>query len=97
MPLFTLITESHDSFHVSQHTAATPAEALSEHVARLPYHDSIGPHDDELAWLQSVAGGKIEIKLIELNSCRNTWLWLDGSRNVPQYITYIVATASEGS
>lgn len=44
MPVFTVITEVGGSFHVSQHTAATPKEALFEHVATFPYDDGGAIH-----------------------------------------------------
>jgi hypothetical protein len=30
--------------------------------------------------------------LLLVDRCKNTWLWRDGVRDAPQYLTYIVQT-----
>ncbi len=89
---FTCITNIRDSIHITQHAAASPTDALREHIAALPYDDGTGPFDAELDWLHSVSGGDLEIALIPVTQATNTWLWLDGARYEPQYLTYIVQT-----
>ncbi len=92
MDTFTCITDIRDSFHLTQHAAANPTAALRDHIAALPYDDGAGPFDEELEWLQRIGDGTQEIKLIPVGHCKNTWLWLDGARYQPQYLTYIVKT-----
>jgi hypothetical protein len=92
MDTFTCITEVRGSFHVTQHSAASPAAALRDHIAALPYDDATGPFDEELAWLRRISGGALEVELIALGHCKNTWLWRDGARHDPQYLTYVVTT-----
>jgi hypothetical protein len=92
VPIFTCITEIRQSTHLSQHVAVAPSQALREHVAALPYDDGTGPFDDELEWLQNVAGGISEVTMHPVSHCRNTWLWLEGARYDPQYLTYMVQT-----
>src|SRR5262245_10230199 len=91
--VFTCITEVRNSFHVTQHTAFGPVEALREHIAALPYDDGAGPNDDELEWLRRVSGGEEQVELLPVGHCRGTWLWSNGARYEPQYITHIVRTA----
>jgi len=89
---FTCITEVRGSIHLTQHGAADPATALREHIASLPFDDGSGPFGDELDWLQSIAGGEADVDLLPVGHCKNTWLWLDGARYEPQYLTYLVQT-----
>jgi hypothetical protein len=92
VPDFTCITEVRGSFHLSQHPSATPEEALREHVAALPFDDGEGPFDEELEWLRRIAGAQQAVELLPVRQCPGTWLWLDGARYEPKYITYIVRT-----
>jgi hypothetical protein len=94
MSTFTCITEVRESFHVSQHAAEDARAALREHIARLPFDDGAGPFGEELEWLQRVSGGLQEIDLHPVVHCKNTWLWRDGALYRPQYLTYIVETAT---
>jgi hypothetical protein len=96
MGTFTCITEIRDSSHLSQHAAESPDAALRDHIAALPYDDGAGPFGEELAWLRRISGGRQEIALIPVGHCKNTWLWLDGARYEPQYLTYIVKTQVDG-
>jgi len=96
METFTCITEIRDSFHLSQHTAASPAAALRDHIAALPYDDGAGPFDEELQWLRGINGGNQDVKLVPVGHCKNTWFWLDGAKYQPQYLTYIVKTEVSG-
>jgi hypothetical protein len=94
MPLFTAITHVSGSFHLSQHSATTPAAAVREHVGQLPYSE--GAVDEaELDWLQGVAGGTEPVTVLEVTSCKGTWLWGEGARYPHQYLTYVVNTARE--
>jgi hypothetical protein len=34
----------------------------------------------------------LAVELVPVGHCRSTWLWRDGARHEPQYITYIVRT-----
>ena len=92
MPVFTCITLVRDSFHVTQHDARDLEQALRVHIQKLPYDDGAGPFDGELEWLQRIAGGTKQVTIHALDYCKNTWMWLDGARNNPQYHTYIVQT-----
>ena len=92
MAVFTCITKVRKSFHLSQHKAIDHVEALREHIAALPFDDGVGPFDKELTWLQNVSGGTVASEFIPVDNCKGTWLWLDGARHNPQYITYIVRT-----
>jgi hypothetical protein len=92
MATFTLITDAHESVHVSQHEAAAPADALRLHIFAFPYDDASGPFDHELEWLQEVASGASRPTLVAVHGCRNTWTWLEGAQHEPQYLTYIVQT-----
>jgi hypothetical protein len=94
MPYYSVISECRGSFHVTQWTAATPQHALSEHVKSLPYDDGSGPHDDELRWLQSVGSGAGAITLHSVGKTGTMWLWMEGARHEPQYITYVVETVA---
>ena len=69
-----------------------PESALRDHIAALPYDDGAGPFEDELEWLRRVSRGSEPIELLPVTQCRSTWLWRDGARYEPQYITYIVRT-----
>jgi len=89
MAAFTCITNVRESFHLTQHDAQDATAALRAHILALPYDDAT---DDEREWLRRVWGGSQEIKLSPVERCNNTWLWLDGARNEPQYLTYIVKT-----
>ena len=93
MPHFTCITLIRDSFHLTQHPADRPEDALREHIGKLPYDDGEGPFDDGLDWLLGVAEGRQSIELLPLTDCPGTWMWLDGARYKPPYSTYIVRTA----
>ena len=93
MPDFTCITEVRNSFHLSQHRAAAPEDALRAHIAALPFDDGTGPFDEELDWLRSISGGDRSVELMRVRQCAGTWLWLDGARFEPKYVTYIVRTA----
>jgi hypothetical protein len=90
--VFTCITEVRDSFHLTQHAAARPEAALRAHIAALPYDDGAGPFDEELEWLRRTSDGSESVELVPVGHCRGTWLWGDGARYQPQYITYIVRT-----
>ncbi len=92
MSTFTVITQVLDSFHLSQHGGDTPERALADHISRLPHNDASGPFDDELEWLQEVAGGERKPTLVAVGGCQRTWMWLEGSRHAPRYTTYIVQT-----
>jgi hypothetical protein len=61
----------------------------------LPYDDGAGPFDDELDWLRSISGGSSDVALIDVSHCKNTWLWGDGARYEPQYLTYLVQTDTQ--
>jgi hypothetical protein len=92
MPVFTAITEFRGAFHVSQHTATGPAEALLLHVGAMPYDDA-DESDPEIEWLCLVADGELPIQLVELPpTCRHVWLWRDGSQRAPPITTYLVQT-----
>ena len=92
MPIYTCFTENRDSSHLEQTEAENEVMALKEAIASLPYDDGAGPFDEELEWLQNVAGGNIDVTLHPVGHCKNTWLWLEGARYEPQYLTYIVKT-----
>lgn len=93
MPLtFTCITELRGSSRLTQHEVVDPTAALRAHIASLPFDDASGPFDDELEWLQSITNGQSDVSLLPVGQCKNTWLWLDGARNEPQYLTHIVQT-----
>jgi hypothetical protein len=89
---YTCITEVRDSTHLTQHTAATPAAALREHVSTYPYDDAAGPFDDELDWLLRVSGGTEPVELLPVGHCPGVWFWRDGARREPPYTTYVVQT-----
>jgi hypothetical protein len=99
---FTCITRIRAWFHISQHVAAAPDVALRSHIAAVPndalrsQEDDCGPSEEELQWLQRVSGGQQNVEIIVVEHCKNTWLWLDGARYEPQYITYIVKTDVNG-
>ena len=90
MPIYTLITEIRESFHVSQHEAATPQAAVANHIAALPYDDGAGPFDEELDWLATIGSGAGSVTLVDV--CPAAWMWLEGARHNPPYSTYIVQT-----
>jgi hypothetical protein len=92
MDVFTCITEIRESSHLTQHAAASPSAALRDHIAALPYDDGAGPFDEELKWLRRISGGTVPVELTPVGHCKNTWLWRDGARHQPQYLTYIVKT-----
>lgn len=92
MPHFTFITTVRESVHLKQVAAASVEVALRDAVAALPYDDGDGPFDQELEWLQQVAGGQVAVTLHPVGHCRGTWLWLEGARHNPQYLTYAVQT-----
>jgi hypothetical protein len=92
MGTFTCLTLVRNSFHVTQHIRTDPEAALRDHIAALPYDDGTGPLDEELEWLQEISGGIKGVQLIALDYCKGTWMWLDGARFEPQYLTYIVKT-----
>jgi hypothetical protein len=91
MPAFTCITLIRDCFHVTQHVASNPEAALRIHVGMLPFDDGVSPFDEELEWLQHIAGGTEQVTMHALGGqCKNTWLWSEGARYDPQYHTYVV-------
>jgi hypothetical protein len=90
--VFTCITEVRESFHLTQHPAAAPEAALRSHIAGLPYDDGAGPFGDELEWLRRVSSGEEPVELLPIGHCRGTWLWREGARYEPRYITYVVRT-----
>ena len=92
MPIYTCFTEIRDCIYLKQLEVNDPEIALREAIAALPYDDGAGPFDEELEWLQNVAGGNIEVTLHPVGHCKNTWLWLEGARYEPQYLSYIVKT-----
>ncbi len=92
MPRYTCITESRQSFHLTQHDTDKPSDAVRLHLAALPYDDGRGPFDDELDWLQTITGGSAAVTMHPVTQCRGTWLWLEGARHEPQYLTYVVQT-----
>jgi len=92
MPYFTCITTINGSIHLKQIEADDPAYALREAVSSLPYDDGTGPFDDELEWLQQVAGAQVPVTMHPVGHCKNTWLWLEGARYEPQYLTYVIQT-----
>ena len=93
MPDFTCITDIRDSFHLSQHRADAPEQALRAHIAALPFDDGAGPFDEELEWIQRVAAGEAPVQLLPVRQCKGAWMWLEGARHEPQYCTYVVRTA----
>lgn len=92
MPHFTCFTTVGDSIYLDQVEASEPEAALRRAIATLPYDDGAGPFDEELEWLQQVAGGGIVVTLLPVGHCRNTWLWREGARYEPQYLVYVVQT-----
>jgi hypothetical protein len=92
MPAFTCITLIRDSFHVTQHIASDPEAALRIHIEKLPYDDGAGPFDEELEWLQRIAGGREHVTMHALTHCKNIWMWLEGARYDPEYHTNVVQT-----
>jgi hypothetical protein len=64
--LFTCITEVRNCFHVTQHEADNPGEALRQHIEDLPYDDGAGPFDEEAEWLQRICDGSEPIDLMPL-------------------------------
>jgi hypothetical protein len=92
MNTYTCLTEIRESMHLTQHVIDNPEAALRAHIGALPFDDGVGPFDEELEWLQQVSDGSQEIQLSPIGHCRNTWLWLEGARYQPQYLTYIVKT-----
>ncbi len=92
MPHFTCITTIRDCIWLKQTEAADVSAALRQAIAVLPYDDGAGPIDDELDWLLSVAGGEAAVTMDPVGHCRNTWVWLEGLRNEPEYLTYAIQT-----
>ena len=92
MPLYTCVTENRDSFHLTQHCAETPADAMRLHLEAFPYDDGAGPFDQELNWLQQVIDDSAPLSVHPVGHCKGTWLWVEGARHSPQYLTYIVQT-----
>lgn len=92
MPHFTCFTTIGDSVYLKQLQTAEPEAALRQALAVLPYDDGAGPFDEELEWLQRVAGGEEPVSLLPVGHCKNTWFWLEGARYEPQYLVYIVQT-----
>lgn len=95
MAIFTCITEVRESFHLSQHSSATPEAALRDHIAALPYDDGVGPFGEELDWLLRISSGTEPVEMLPVGHCRATWLWRNGTRYEPQYITYVIRTDVE--
>jgi hypothetical protein len=96
MPTFTVLTELRGTFHVSQHDAVTPALAVASHLAGLPLEDGDDIAEEELAWLRRLISGISPAVLTEVRGCACTWLWTEGARHSPQYLTYVVQTEVEG-
>ncbi|MDR0441473.1 MAG: hypothetical protein LBI59_10945 [Candidatus Accumulibacter sp.] len=92
MPYFTCITTINDSIHLKQVEAGGAAAALREAVAALPYDDGAGPFDEELEWLRQVSAGEAPVTMNPVGHCKNTWLWSEGARHEPQYLTYVIQT-----
>jgi len=92
MPCYTCITENQQSFHLTQHQVPKPDDAVRLHLAALPYDDARGPFDEELDWLRSITGGSVPLSMHPVTQCKGTWLWLEGARHTPQYLTYVVQT-----
>ena len=95
MATFTCITNIRDSIHITQHDTDSPDAALREHIAALPHDDGSGPFDGELDWLHSFSGGSADLALLPVTGCVNSWLWADGARYEPQYLTYLVQTDTQ--
>jgi len=92
MPHFTFITTIRNSIHVTQIEASCVEAALRDAIASLPFDDAEGPFDEELEWLHQFSGGETEVTMHPIGHCRNTWLWLEGARHDPQYLSYAVQT-----
>jgi hypothetical protein len=92
MPYFTCITTINDSIYLRQVEAGDSTAALREAVAALPYDDGTGPFDEELEWLQQASGAQVPVTMHPVAHCKNTWLWLEGARHEPQYLTYVIQT-----
>lgn len=92
MPHFTVITTIRDCIYLKQAEAPNAENALREAIASLPYDDGTGPFDEELEWLQRIASGELAVTLHSVGHCKNTWLWLEGARNDPQYLSYAIQT-----
>lgn len=97
MPHFTFITSVRDATYLKQVEASSIEIGLREAIASLPYDDGVGPFDEELAWLQQVAGGQVTVTLHPVGHCKNTWLWLEGASYSPQYLAYAVQTDVGGN
>ena len=89
---YTFLTTIRDCVYVKQIAAGDVVTALREAIAMLPYDDGSGPFDDELEWLLRVTEGEAEVTMFPIAGCKNTWLWLQGSRHEPQYLTYAIQT-----
>ncbi|MDB5339701.1 MAG: hypothetical protein JWN70_5320 [Planctomycetaceae bacterium] len=89
---FTCFTTIKDCVYLKQVSALDPPSAVRQAIGSLPFHDGTGPFDDELEWLQQVCGGEAVVTMHPVGHCKNTWLWLEGSRYEPQYLTYAVQT-----
>jgi len=84
--------EIREEIFLYQFEVDNPESALRKCVASLPYDDGKGPFDEELDWLQEIASGSAEVTLHPIGHCINTWMWLEGSRFEPQYLSYIIKT-----
>ena len=92
MPYFTCVTKINESIYLKQVEAGDQASALREGIAALPYDDGTGPFDEELELLQQVSGAQAPVTMHSVGHCKNTWLWLEGARYEPQYLTYVIQT-----
>jgi hypothetical protein len=92
MPHFTFVTTVRDSVYLKQVKAPSVNAALREAIAALPFDNGGGPFDEELEWLQQVATGGTTVTLHLVHGCENTWLWIEGARHEPQYLTHAVQT-----
>lgn len=90
MAVYTCITENRDFFHLTQHAATGPDAALRNHIAALPFDDGFGQFNDELEWLTRVSNGSEPVEMLPVGNCRGTWLWQEGLRTEPRYVTYVV-------
>ena len=92
MSTYTCFIEVRESVHLHQCDADSPELALRQGVASLPYDDGVGPFGEELDWLHKTTSGEAVVTMLSLSHCRNTWLWLEGSRYEPQYLSYVIKT-----
>jgi len=89
--VFTGLTDLGTAIHLSQHSAQSAVDALREHVSGIPREDLSDNSDEEVEFLRRVAAGDIPATL-HPSGWAATWLWLEGARRQPRYLTYIVQT-----